>query len=94
MFFHIGLKVFFTPLIKKSSLPSEYVKDYCFVSGISFPSKLIDLVVATQFNSPINTNQLDNPSLSVYISGHSTETVMLCINREENISLAHCSHPS
>ena len=37
-----------TPLIKKANLPSDNLKNYCPVSGLSFISKLVERVVAKQ----------------------------------------------
>ena len=33
-----------TPLIKKANLPSDDLKNYCPVSGLSFISKLVELI--------------------------------------------------
>ena len=37
-----------TSLIKKANLPSDDLKNYCPVSGLSFTSKLVKRVVAKQ----------------------------------------------
>ena len=50
-----------TPLIKKPNLPSNDLKNYRPVSGLSFISKLVERVVAKQLLEHINANNLDNP---------------------------------
>ena len=72
-------KVFVTPLIKKASLPSDNLKNYCLVSGLCFMSKLVNGVVIKQLMQHINSENLDNPHKSVYKTGHSTETALLHI---------------
>ena len=49
-----------TPLIKKPNLPSNDLKNYRPVSGLSFISKLVERVVAKQLLEHINANNLDN----------------------------------
>ena len=49
------------PLIKKTSLPKQDLKNYWPVSGLSFLSKLVERVVAAQLRSHIDSNNdLDN----------------------------------
>ena len=68
-----------TPLIKKPNLPSNDLKNYRPVSGLSFISKLVERVVAKQLLEHIHAHNLDNPYQSAYKAGHSTETALLCI---------------
>ena len=63
-----------TPLIKKENLPSDDLKNYCPVSGLSFISKLVERVVAKQLSEHIHVHNLDDPYQSAYEAGHSTET--------------------
>ena len=62
------------PLIQKASLPSEDLKNYRPISGLSFMSKLVAQVVVKQLMQHINSNTLDNPTQSACKSGHSTKT--------------------
>ena len=55
-----------TPLIKKSNLPSNDLKNYRPVSGLSFISKLVERVVAKQLLEHIHVHNLDNPFQSAY----------------------------
>ena len=50
-----------TPLIKKPNLPSDDLKNYHPVSGLSFISKLVERVVAKQLLDHICVHNLDNP---------------------------------
>ena len=63
-----------TPLLKKANLPSDNIKNYRPVPGISFISKLVEHVVVKQLLKHIHVYNLDNPYQSAYKAGHSTET--------------------
>ena len=77
-----------TPLIKKPNLPSNDLKNYCPVSGLSFISKLVERVVAKQLLEHIHVHNLDNPYQSAYKAGNSTETALLYIKNEIHLSLS------
>ena len=77
-----------TPLIKKPNLPSNDLKNYCPVSGLSFISKLVEHVVAKQLLEHIHVHNLDNPYQLAYKAGHSTETALLYIKNEVHLSLS------
>ena len=77
-----------TPLIKKTSLPKEDLKNYWPVSGLNLLSKLVERVVAAQIRSHIDSNDLGNTFQSAYKAGHSTETALLCIQNEIHSSLS------
>ena len=59
-------KAVVTPLIKKASLPSKDLKNYCPVSGLCFLSKLVYRVIVKQLIQHVNGNNLDNPQQSGY----------------------------
>ena len=59
-----------TPLIKKPNLPSNDLKNYRPVSGLSFVLKLVERVVAKQLLEHIHVYYLDNPYQSAYKAGH------------------------
>ena len=86
-------KVVVNPLIKKSSLPRNDLKNYRTVSGLCFLWKLVERVIARQLTSHINNNKLDNPHQSAYKPGHSTEAALLLTKNEVHLSLA-CSEPT
>ena len=75
-------------MFKKSSLPPDKLKNYRPVSGLSFISKLVAHVVASQLNDHVTSNGLENVSQSAYKQGHSTETALLSIKNEVHLALA------
>ena len=77
-----------TPLIKKSSLSKDELKNYRPVSGLSFISKLVERVVASQFSKHVSLHGLENEYQSAYRRGHSTETALLSIKNQIHLSLA------
>ena len=76
-----------TPLIKKPNVPSDDLKNYRPVSGLSFISKLVEHVVAKQLLEHIQVHNLDNPYQSVCKAGYTTETALLSIKNEIHSSL-------
>ena len=80
--------VIVTPLIKKSSLSKYDFKNYRPVSGLSFISKLVERVVASQLSRHVSLHGLENENQSAYRRGHSTETVLLSIKNQIHLSLA------
>ena len=74
-----------TPLVKKSTLPSEDLKDYCRVSGLCFTLKLVERVVAKQIKDHIGNNHLDNHNQSAYKAVHSAELGLLFIKNEVHL---------
>ena len=81
-------KAVVTPLIKKTSLPVEDLKNYRPVSGLSFISKLVEHVVAKQLVDHIHGHGLDNSYQSAYKSGHSMETALHSIKIVIHLSLS------
>ena len=77
-----------TPLIKKSSSSKDELKNYHLVSGLSFISKLVERVVASQLSKHVSLHGLGNEYQSVYRRGHSTETALLSIKNQIHLSLA------
>ena len=77
-----------TPLIKKSSLSKDELKNYRPLSGLSFISKLVERVVASQLSRHVSLHGLENEYQSAYRRGHSTETALLSIKNQIHLSLA------
>ena len=77
-----------TPLIKKSSLPPNDLKNYRPVSGLGFISKLVERVVVSQLNDHVNLNRLENVRQSAYKLGHSTESALLSIKNDVHLAFA------
>ena len=81
-------KAIVTPLIKKSSLPPNDLKNYRPVSGLGFTSKLVERVVASQLNDRVSLNGLENDRQSAYKLGHSTESALLSIKNDVHLTFA------
>ena len=60
------------PLLKKTSLPKNELKNYRPVSNLSFISKILEKIVANRLQAHINNNHLSNPLQSAYKKHHST----------------------
>ena len=61
-----------SPLIKKTGLDSEILKNYRPVANLSFISIIIEKAIATQIHS-----HLMNNDIIAYKTGHSCETALL-----------------
>ena len=81
-------KAIVTPLIKKSSLPPNDLKNYRPVSGLGFISKLVERVVASQLNDHVSLNGLENVRQSAYKLGQSTESALLSIKNDVHLAFA------
>ena len=66
-----------TPLIKKSGLDCNILKNYRPVSNLSFISKVLERIVFKQIVNHLQENCLFDKLQSAYRSGHSTETALL-----------------
>ena len=62
------------PLLKKPSLDQNDLKNYQPVSNLSFMSKLLEKVVASQLMFHLNRHNVFSSFQSAYRPGHSTET--------------------
>ena len=76
-----------TPLLKKSNLPVNNLKNYRPVSNLSFISKIIEKVVSNCLQAHINSNKLINPMQSAYRKFHSTETALFRVHNDISVSL-------
>ena len=77
-----------TPLIKKSSLSKDDLKNYHPVSGLSFISNHVERVVASQLSRHVSLHGLENENQSAYRRGHSTETALLSTKNQIHLFLA------
>ena len=80
------------PLLKKISLDPEVLKNFRPVSNLTFVSKLIEKVVASQFVSHVENNNLIEKFQSAYKPFHSTESALLCVSNDilHAIDNKHC----
>lgn len=76
-----------TPLLKKPSLCPEQLSNYRPVSNLSYLSKLTERVVADQFVSHLNRNDLYVPVQSAYRAFHSCETSLIRVLNDLLISV-------
>jgi hypothetical protein len=70
------------PLLKKSSLDCEILKNFRPVSNLSFLSKVIEKVIASRLLDHMTENDLMDPMQSAYRKGHSTETALLRVHND------------
>jgi len=75
-------KAHVTPLLKKSSLPKNDLKNYRPDSNLNYIGKLMEKVVASQIKGHVDGLGLDNPFQSAYKSHHSTETALLSVTND------------
>ena len=66
-----------TPILKKHDLDPDDVKSYRPISNLTFISKVIERIVASQLTSYLQMNRLLPDHQSAYRQGHSTETALL-----------------
>ena len=77
------------PIIKKSSLDPNVLKNYRTVSNLHYISKLTEKVVAGQTEKYLENNNLLDPYQSGYRKHHSTETAVLNITNNV-LSMKDC----
>ena len=70
------------PLLKKSSLDCEVLKNYRPVSNLPFLSKVLERVVADQFQGYMNDNALYSTFQSAYRAFHSCETALVKVQSD------------
>ena len=71
-----------TPILKKSSLDKEVLKNYRPVSNLNFISKILERVVAAQLQTHLDEAGLMTAFQSAYRKHHSTESALLNIHND------------
>ena len=71
-----------SPLLKRSGLDKEEMKDYRPISNLPFISKLIEKVVGRYIAEHLEHNDLNDIYQSAYRRGHSTETDLLKVHSD------------
>ena len=69
-----------TPLLKKTGLDANDIKNFRPISNISFVSKLLERYVAVDLRRYIDENKLIDPFQSAYHPHHSTETALVRVH--------------
>ena len=75
------------PLLKKSSLDSDVLKNYRPVSNLAFVSKIIEKAAVLQLNEHLSRHGLLEMYQSAYKRLHSTETALLKVQNDILMSL-------
>ena len=65
------------PLLKKTGLDSDILKNYRPVSNLTFISKVIENVISGRLNEHLINNILFDPLHSAYRDKYSTETALI-----------------
>ena len=76
-----------TPLLKKSNLDHEILKNYRPISNLPFLGKMIERLVAMQFKQHLVINNLYTKTQSAYRAFHSTEIALLRVSNDINLAL-------
>ena len=71
-----------SPLLKKSNLDKENMKNYRPVSNLSFLSKILEKAVACRLYSHLSRTKTLSQFQSAYRKSHSTETALLKIHND------------
>jgi hypothetical protein len=77
-----------SPIIKKTSLDCNNLKNYRPVSNLAFISKLLEKVVACQLNEHLVLNNALEPYQSAYCTGRSTESALLRVHNDIILALS------
>ena len=76
------------PLIKKTGLDCEVLKNYRPVSNLSFLSKIIEKNISVRILQHITDNDIIDGFQSAYKAGHSCETALLRVYNDIVITIA------
>ncbi len=71
-----------TPILKKTSLDTENLKNYRPVSNLPFLSKLIEREVSHQFTAHLEANNINTKFQSAYKVLHSTDTALTRVQND------------
>ena len=75
------------PLLKKTSLDSDILKNYRPVSNLTFISKVIERVISWRLNEHLINNSMFDPLQLAYRDKHSTETTLITVQNDILLAL-------
>ena len=75
------------PMLKKSTLDPEVLKNYRLLSNLHFVFKIFEKIVGQRLEKHLNRYSLHDPQHSAYRKRNSTETAILKISNDINVSL-------
>ena len=70
------------PLLKKTGLDSDILKNYRPVSNLTFISKVIEKVMSGRLNEHLINNSMFDPLQSAYRYKHSTEAALIKVQND------------
>ena len=70
------------PLLKKTGLDIENLKNYRPVSNLTYLGKTIERVVSKRMSEHISINNISDPFQSAYKAHHGAETALLRVNND------------
>ena len=70
------------PLLKKTGLNSDILKNYRPVSNLTFISKVIEKVISGRLDEHLINNSLFDPLQSAYRDKHFTETALIKVQND------------
>ena len=76
-----------TPLLKKTGLDPDSLSNYRPISNLSFISKLLERIIASQIRQYMVTNYIFDVFQSAYRPAHSCETALVRIQNDILVSL-------
>ena len=79
------------PLLKKTGLDDDILKNYRSVSNLTFISKVIEKVASWRLNEHLIMNGMFDPLQSAYRDKHYTETALIKVQNKILSALDACS---
>ena len=70
------------PLLKKTGLESDILKNFRHVSNLTFISKVIEKVISGRLNEHLIYNSLFDPLQSAYIDKQYTKTALINVQND------------
>ncbi|KAJ1163810.1 hypothetical protein NDU88_004262 [Pleurodeles waltl] len=75
------------PLLKKPMTDLRDLKNFCPISALPFPAKVIEKIVNRQLTHYLEENNILDPSQSGFRSNHSTETALIAATDDIRVLL-------